>query len=91
MAEVRLRSFDTMAAFNAAKSGLPYPCIATIKEQNDLFVWYRHDSASKPDNMYTVGKSRIHVGYSVLGSESRLGTQKNATQVVIQSIINQPI
>lgn len=87
MALEHLRSFATKAEFDAAKSGLPRPCVADYKHENDLFVFYRHADASVPDAIYTAGKSRFIIGYSPLGGEALLGAAKHATQTTVPSLL----
>lgn len=79
--------FNSIAELNAAKPTLPYPSVARIHDNNDLYVFYRHDSASKPDTMYTVSTSRFMLGYSCLGGKAQLGTAVHATQADVPTII----
>lgn len=66
------RIYTSMAAFQAERPQLPYPCVCKITDGTDLFVFFRHDAASKPDTLYTVGKSRFHLDYSVINGEALL-------------------
>lgn len=88
MAEVkRFYQFNSIAELNAAKASMPYPSIARIHDNNDLYVFYRHDASTKPDTMYTVSTSRFILGYSCLGGKSTLGSAVHSSQATVPSII----
>lgn len=84
MAEVkRFYQFNSLAELNAAKASMPYPSIARIHDNNDLYVFYRHDADTKQDTMFTVSNSRFMLGYSCLGGSALLGSEVHPSQTVV--------
>lgn len=83
----RFFMFNSLQELNQAKATLPYPSEARIHDNNDLYVFYRHDSPDKPDTIYTVSTSRFMLGYSCLGGRAILGTEVHATQATVPTIL----
>jgi len=73
---IRSRKFESLSDFNVAKPALPYPSVSKITDGDDTFVFFRHDSKSKPDTMTTVGESLFYVGWSVMGGPALLGSKE---------------